>query len=156
MKVTGNQGMKNMRKNSTVSRTRATMTLFSTIWMRWEEKPLRDNSVHIRWPNMWSCCSRFMRRKYWYRCHLLRYTFINTGFCGGWDRRGRIMKCCTVKWCVGIKPTLHALRGDHVGAPLSQQIILRPPPLPQAINNDPSLMGYVNRQRQKFGFSFWT
>ena len=27
-------GQKNMRKNSTVERTRATMTLFSTIWMR--------------------------------------------------------------------------------------------------------------------------
>ena len=34
MKVTGYQWMKNMRKNSTVGRTRETMTLFSTIWMR--------------------------------------------------------------------------------------------------------------------------
>ena len=34
MKVTGNQGMENMGKNLTVWRTRATMNLFSTIWMR--------------------------------------------------------------------------------------------------------------------------
>ena len=67
-KVTGSQGMENMRKNSTVRRTRVTMTLFSKIWMRrvtlLPPGPFSDNSVHIRWPNIWSCCSRFMKRKY--------------------------------------------------------------------------------------------
>ena len=49
----------------------------------------------------------------------------------------------------GVKTTLHALRGEHESAQLSQQKSPTPSP-PQAINNDRSLMENVNKKRRHF------
>ena len=105
---TGYQGIKNMRKNSTVRRKRATMTLFSTICMRQFSSYQMTKYVKLLFKvhetlsiNIDVTC--------------LHIVTLSLAFCGSWDRRE------------GIKTTLYALRGDHVSAPLSQQKSLAHP-----------------------------
>ena len=90
------KGIKNMRKNSTVRRTRDNDFVFNDLYETIQFK-ICEVVVQDSWDvsiNIDVTC--------------LHIVTLSLAFCGGWDRRG------------GIKTTLYALRGDHVSAPLSQ------------------------------------
>ena len=116
-----------MRKNSTVRTTIATMNLFSTIWMRrvtlhrqFSSYQMTTEICEVVVQGSWDVSIN--RNVTWLQIATL-------AFCGDWDRRGRIIKYSTVNEGES-KP--HRNGASRKCSVVATKIL----PPPQAINND--------------------
>ena len=112
-------------------RERQLMTLFSTICLRRVTLHRQFSSYQM---------TKVVVQGSWdvsINIHVTCLHIVTLAFCGGWDRRGGIMKSSTAN-VGGSKPHCMLSGGDLVSAPLLQQKSFAPP-FPQAINYDRSL-----------------